>query len=662
MAKLIFTDAEVEAYLKTVPVMPVYQNNQYAVPLENLERRSFDVLHPYYLDALNTAEKMKVHADGFFPYALIRERRPNETLEVLHYRERIWVAKTKPTFSKVLNSLQKIRRSSDWVIKYDEAWDSNFNKIRPEETLEEYCEHNFPYFTSVTNWAFSFLLRKYLIDPNAVCFVYPDTTDIPETDFLQPSPTIFDSLNVLDFVDEDYAVLLNPYGATFYDGRGKQRVGKCLYIVTTQQILKYEQIDLKMNFNLTAYDHNLGELPAFKLGGTLIDQTDNYFLYESRIAGMIPELDEAVREYSDLQAAKVLHIYPERWEYTNTECTTCRGTGRCPNPAGGDDFICDRCEGSGYINAGPYSKMIITPQKNTDGTGAIPSPPAGFIEKDVEIVKLQEEGVKQHLADALAAINFEFLINVPLSQSGVSKQYDRNESNNTSHAVAEDIVSIMDKVYRYINKYRYGALYPDPEDQEAMVPTIPVPENYDLYSISDSQDELNKAKVGQTNPVILNALETDFASKRFNADTAVRDRLVLILQLDPLPNITEDEKMSRLSNKGITQESYVISSNIQEFVQRALEEDTAFADKQLKEQKAKMTEYAQVIIKAQATALAKVIPIGNPANAGLNPDGTPANGGNVPNPAAPPNATAPGPSPNLPANQNIPPGSVKSGN
>src|SRR5882672_8693213 len=439
MPKLKFTQAEVDAYLKALPYIPVYQNNVYSIPLENIEREKFTPLHPYFLECINIAENMKVHADGFFPYKLIRERRPNETLEVLHYRERIWVAKTKPTFSKVLNSLQKIRRSADWVINYSDSWDSDYAKVRPEDTLEKYCEHNYPFFGSITNWAFNFLLRKYLVDPNAVCFVNPMATDIPETDLLQPVPIVFDSLNVLDYVDEDFTVLLNPFGSTFVDGRGRQHMGKTVYIITTMQILRYDQIDVKMNFSLTSYDHNLGRLPAFKLGGTLIAQVDNYYLYESRVAGMIPELDEAVREYSDLQAAKVLHIYPERWEYTNTECPICKGTCRSPvNP----EIACNECEGRGYINSGPFSKMIITPNKNTDGTnGNIPTPPAGFIEKDIDIVKLQDEGVKQHLADALAAINFEFLINVPLSQSGISKQYDRNESNNTSHAVAEDSVA-----------------------------------------------------------------------------------------------------------------------------------------------------------------------------------------------------------------------------
>lgn len=653
MPKLVFTAAEINAYLKATPNIPVYFNHRYSIDPQNLDRRIFDPLHPYYVDSLFIAEDMKVHADGFYPYKLIDERRPHETLEVKEYRRRIWVSKTKPTFTKVLNSLQKIRRSADWVMKFSDSWNSDFPRVPQGEDLETYCTKKFPYFTSITDWAFSFLLRKYLIDPNAVCFIDPLERDIEQTALLQPIPIIFDSVNVMDFVDEDYAVLLNPYGAVFYDGHGRQHLGKSVFIITTQQVLRYDQKNLKMDFDLTEYNHGLGELPAFKLGGTLIDQTDNYFLFESRISGMIPELNEAVREYSDLQAAKVLHIYPERWEFTNTECPTCLGTGRNIE---NEKLLCHDCHGLGhYVNPGPYAKTIITPNKTTDGnSGNVPNPPIGYVAKDMEIVKLQNEGVQQHLADALAAINFEFLINVPLTQSGVAKQYDRNESNNTSHAVAEDIVGIMDKMVNLITKYRYGTLYPNQEDLEKMLPTIPVPENYDLYSISDSQDELNKAKEGKTNPAILNALEVDFASKRFNSDQDVKDLVMLILQLDPMPNITEDEKMSRLANKGITQEAYTISCNIQEFVQRAIDEDEKFTDKKLKEQKAQMSTYAQEVIKTAAAATAKLIPMNGPGSSGLGPNGQP-----LPAPPGNPRASQ---SPNNPINQNLPLPSSATGN
>jgi hypothetical protein len=557
--------------------------------------------HRFYDRSKEIADKMAVHADGKTPEKLLWERRPNEPQEVMDYRKKIFTPKTKPTFSKIFSSLQKIRRSSDWSIRYENQ--DQFSRIQEGQTLEDYCEYNYPGFTSLTNWVFTLMLRKYLIDPNAVVYVSPMSWEIDQTEYLQPIAQIFDSCQVIDFVEDDFAVLLDPTGSTFMSNNKLTR-GKRFYICTTRQILIYDQINLREQFSLsTTIDHNLGILPAFKLKGVIIDQVDNAYLYESRISGIVPELDEAIREYSDLQAAKVLHIFPERWEFTQHECTSCKGTGIRANPkyTGPDCGLeasapCGKCN-NGYVVAGPYSKILVKPVSNPslDGIAQIPNPPAGFIEKDVEIVKVMEESVDRHIYNALCAINFEFLSKAPLAQSGIAKAYDGDEMNNTSHGIAEDIVSAMDNIYQLIALYRYSVQY-RADQIEKMLPIVAVPEKFDIITSTHTQDEIKSAKESKTSPVIISELELSYASSRFNTDPAVRDRLMLILKLDPLPNISEDDKMSRLSNKGISQETYVISSNIQEFIQRAIEENKDFADMELKKQRELLAKYAKEVI------------------------------------------------------------------
>lgn len=590
--KITFSQEEIEGYFK--------------------DRK--EAKHHFYDAAVNIAKKMAVHADGVFPGDLLKERRPNEPKEVLEYREKIWVPKTKPTFSKVYSELQKIRRSSDWSIKYENQ--DQFTLITDEQNLETYCEKNFPYFDSITNWVFSLMLRKELIDPNAVVVVMPIEWEVEETDLLQPFPVIFDSAKVIDFKSNDYVVLNNPEGAIYYV-RGVPTLGKSIYVITTLEVLRYDQINAKGEFQLVVQvPHELGVLPAFSLRGILIDQAAQRFLYESRLAGMIPDLDEAVREYSDLQAAKVLHIYPERWEATNTECKACIGTGRRPNPSwteacGCDKEIeCNKCDGHGYTVAGPYSKIRVKmPTALEPGTN-FPTPPAGYVEKDVEIVRIQDEGVRQHVYDALSAINFEFLAEVPLSQSGKAKEVDMDALNNTVHSIAEDIVWCMDNLYKLIAYWRYKGVYAI-EKINDMLPSIGVPEKFNILTSAQTMEELTSSKNNKANSVIISALEIDYASKRFNNDPEVRDMVTIILKLDPLSNISEDEKMSRLSNKGITQIDYVISSNIQQFVQRAINENKKFPKLKLEEQQAVLKKYAQEIISQNAPVVTV------PVNTGL---------------------------------------------
>lgn len=521
----------------------------------------------YYIeDARKHEQELRIHADGLVPTEMLKSRRPNEPEEVMTYREQIFVAKTKPYFSKIESALNKIRRSSDWSIKYPA---DDFGKITEGDKLEDYCESKYPVFGSVTNWLFSLLLRNYLIDPNGVVLVAP--LEIVEgNNYLEPVATIFNSEDVIYFLEGDYCVLRNKIGVVGREG------WESYYIVTTQYIRRYDQINNRKQFAVAVeIPHNLEEMPAFQIGAIVIDVYGKHKLYESRISGILPEFNEALREYSDLQAAKVLHLFPERWEYTQNECTKCKGTGqrRETTPEGSCRVTCDVCEGKGYIATGPYNKMLIRPV-TADQLG-IPTPPAGFVEKDVEIIKVQEESVQNHIYHGLASINFEFIASTPLNQSGTAKEVDRDDLNTTVHAIAEDLVRVMDLCYYFYARYRYSELY-TLEEIKMMLPKIAVPEKFDILSTKYYIEELTASKNNKLNPAIINAMEVTYATKAFNNDLEIAEHVQLILKLDPLSGISEDDKMSRLSNRGITELDYIVSSNINKFVNIAIEDNTNF--------------------------------------------------------------------------------------
>lgn len=583
--------------------------------------------HCFYKPSCELAKKMLVHFDGVYPCELIDERRPNEPLEVKDYRKKIFVPKTKPYANKIASSLQKIRRSSDWSIRYE----GDYPKIPEGEKLQDYCEVYYPQFTSITNWVFGVLLKKYLTDPNAVVFCYPKEIGIEENRYLTPILQVIDSCHVRKYVYQDYAVMANPIGCVYQTAKGSFP-GKSFYVVTTQKITRYDQTDGRGTMTpVVDYEHGLEELPVYKIGAVIAETKGDECLYESRISGIVPEFDEALREYSDLQAAKVMHMYPERWEFTQNECLTCKGTGKRRNPQWyegcGADVLCDLpCDNkscyNGYVVAGPYSKMMIRPTNSIEGQQPIPNPPAGFIEKDVEIIKVQGASVDEHIENGLASINFEFIATTPLNQSGTAKEVDKDELNNTVHAVAEDLVRNMDWAYYMIARYRYGLIYSQ-DDIEAMVPRVAVPEKYDILSSTHLEEQFTRLKTAKANPAILNAVEIELANKAFNNDPTVRDHVDLVLSLDPLANITEDDKMSRLSNKGITKLTYVISSNINEFVQRAIEENNGFPDMEPVKQKEIIAGYAETQIEEEDADLKvdmeeEIDPLtGQPVNANL---------------------------------------------
>lgn len=561
--------------------------------------------HYYAAQSRTMEQDMRVHADGIFPKKLINERRPNEPDTVLSYRKSIFVPKTKPYFAKIENTLQKIRRSTDWAIRYPEV---SFDKVVEGEKMQDYAEIKYPVFGSVTNWAFSLLLRNYLIDANGIVVVAPLELPTEENKYLEPRATIFNSTDVIDYAEDDFAVLRNRTGAVYYRD-GTPQLGESYYIITTVGIYRYDQINGRKQFAVTfEYLHGMNELPAFRMGGIVVDVYGNHSLYESRISGILPEFNEALREYSDLQAAKVLHLYPERWEYTNNECKSCKGTGerRDVIDGVGCNVTCNTCQGHGYIASGPYSKMLIKPAaENMGNSSKIPTPPAGFVEKDVEIIKVQEQGVQDHIFNALSAINFEFIAASPLNQSGKAKEVDKDELNTTVHAIAEDIVRICDHVYYLTALYRYSTQYSRDQIVE-MLPLISVPEKFDILDASYYDKQLTAAIKNKLNPAIINAMEIAYTIKAFNNDPKLAELVGLVLKLDPLAGISEDDKMSRLSNNGITQLDYIVSSNINKFVNDAIEADQKFIEMDFPKQKLKIYAMAQVQLDAQAALIADI--------------------------------------------------------
>ena len=173
----------------------------------------------------------------------------------------------------------------------------------------------------------------------------------------------------------------------------------------------------------------------------------------------------------------------------------------------------------------------------------------------------------------------------PLNQSGTAKEVDKDELNNTVHAIAEDLVRIMDNVYYLIALYRYSIQYTKDEIYE-MLPMISVPEKFDILSTKYFDEQLTSAIKNKLNPAILNAMEVSYATKAFNNDLKVAAHVGLILKLDPLSGITEDDKMSRLSNGGITKTDYIISSNINKFVDMAVEANKDFIELDIVQQRA----------------------------------------------------------------------------
>jgi hypothetical protein len=550
---------------------------------------------PNYVLTIELAGRLSAHAEGIMPDRLINERRPSESEKIKDYRRKIYVPITKNPINKVITSLFKIRRSTDWNIAYSKDTPA----ILGDNTLENYCELNYPSFTSITNWVFSELLKCYLLDANGVYACVP--LDLPETasEYVSPVAYFFPSKQVYAYEAGEYAVLQSPEISRYASPQGRNVYldGQVFYILTKDETVKYEQNSKSAGgFSVTVnYRHGLGYLPCDKVGGLFKSWTNGEIVYESRIDVMTPNLDEAAREYSDLQAEVVQHIHSEKYLYATEECPVCRGSGVGKGPDG-LPCECPTCKGIGRVTGtSPYGEHVISLQRKLENY-QIPEVPIGYVHKDTEIVKVQAARIRDHLYSALAAVNMEFLSEVPLSESGVAKEVDRDELNNFVHSIAEDVVRIMDNIYKWICDLRYSVAVPDVVRRSEMLPVINVPEQYDLLSSSHIMNEIAAMRAANANPLTVAALEIDFVRKKFNANPEAANRLSAVLELDPLAGMSADDKMSYAAEKVIRRIDYVVSANIVRFVNMAVEEHKDFFSKSYTDRMAILETYAQKII------------------------------------------------------------------
>lgn len=559
--------------------------------------------YPNKKDCMDLAHALSVHANGEMPDDKIMSRRPSETEEIKNYRKTIYVPKTKQAISKVIHSLEKIRRAQDWSIKYDP--ESVPKNIAESETLKQYCESNYPGFTSITNWAFAELLKRSLIDANGIVAVILEKLPKDKSEYCKPVARFFGCEQIVDFVangdEDDYVVLKSKDTTTYWvtTQNGKSRRlntnGAIYYILTPTEFVKYEQSGANSYDVKNVYKHNCGRLPAWKVGGIFKARKNNDTIYESRLAGMVPDLDEAAREYSDLQAEIVQHIHSEKYAYTTTDCPKCKGTGHVQNEHG--KYVdCPDCNGTGKVlNTSPYGIHLI--DAGRAGENQVPAPPIGYIQKDTAIANLQDQRVRNHIKDALAAVNMEFLAETPIDQSGIAKAYDANELNNFVNSVAEDLVRNIDNVYWFINEYRYRVIFPNDENRRKMLPAINVPTKFDIANTTILMQELKAAREAEADPETLRVLETNYAKMQFNTTPDVADRLETIFDLDPLFGIKEENKMTMLQNGGITETAYIISCNIHAFVRRAIFENKEFCSKSYDEKMKVLEGFAEEVAK-----------------------------------------------------------------
>lgn len=497
----------------------------------------------------------QIYSDNEYPKELIDKQRPNEQLEVKAYRKEIYQPVFSEVFDRVLNALGKIFRSDGFFLKYPNQAD--FTKIADSEKLDVYLTNHFTHSKSLMNWCAQVAMKQYIIDANGVCIIWANETE-DATEYKKPLPYIVNVDRILYYF-EGHSIIYNGEERNEYYSLdafswSKWKQNKSGKIVLEEQIV-----------------HGLGIMPAFTLGGIVESEEKLGREYESRFKAMLPWLNVATIEFSDLQAEITMHMHSKEWAYQDAQCPDCRGTGYGLNKQN-EKVPCTntKCKG-GYVGHSPYDIIRVRPAQTMMGETSAPIPPGGYIQKQTEIARLQAERIDAHRYRALSAVNMQFLEQAPLNQSGVAKAYDRDETNNTFYGVATDLAQIMEKTAYFVAKWRYNLIYDD-TTIKSMCPICVVPNTFDIVGAQYLLDEVKQSKESNLNDSVVAQIEIEYIRKRFPNNVKMQNELIDSYSLDPMSGLTEDEKALLISNKGATKQDYIISTYISDFINRAYSE------------------------------------------------------------------------------------------
>ncbi len=516
------------------------------------------IRHPHYES--EEYEQFKVYSDDDYPHKLIDENRPNEHDIVKEYRKKTYQPVFSEVFDRVLNSLNKIQRADGFMLKYPDQ--SEFSKISQDEKLDIYLTKHFTASKSLYNWTFQVGLKQNVIDVNGVVIVWNDEV-VSETEYTKPTPYIINSDRIIYSCEGKSVVYKDNHDKNVYYSIDKESWNKYKRDYRSNKWILVEQ-----SF------HNLGIFPGFTIGGIVEEEEELGREYQSVFRAMLPWLNVATIEFSDLRAEITQHIHSTVWIYQDQQCPTCNGNGWLMRENERVPCTNSKCSG-GQIPTSPYETLRVRPAKTTMGEVPAPTPPMGYVQKQPEIAELQDKRINEMRYRALAAVNMQFLETPPANQSGVAKAYDRDETNNTFYAVAVNLGLMMENIAFLVAKWRYGSLYSD-ADLRRMCPICIVPNTFDVMGSETIVQEIKNAKDSTLNDAVLSEMELEFIKKRFPNDIQMQNKLRTAFELDPASGKTDEQKALLVSSRLMSKLDAIISTYIFDFVDRALAENKDF--------------------------------------------------------------------------------------
>ena len=480
--------------------------------------------------AVDIQNQVSVHCKARqFPNDLMKAKAPNETTQELQYRKDIFEPITRPYWDRALGAVNRI-----WA-------EQNYSVTWHDPDVQQYFTQQYPVYASVLTY-FKTIVTPYKInDPNAVLMI--DVGEIPVTEDEDTGETIVDQSkelsplckiyaadNVLYFDRDEYVLVLGEDSSRVLGRADKlEDTGLVFYLLTNTTLYRIYQYGKKTDylFKITElYEHNLGYLPARRLGGKQVSESQqDDIIYESYFMPAVPNLNKALKLDSTLDISINKMAYPIR-SYYEAPCTNpnCKN-GQVPvyDPANIDAMQdmptaavlrdCPVCSGRGStIGFSPLRDYVHTPRAGFNNEQPIPFPGFAYISPDPTILQFNQQKITEDIERAFMFLNIDVSVDsagAAHTKTATQSKIDREELFSFLLIISEELFSLLQFSINTMLQLRY------PNSNKSAV-TICQPMTFDIRSLDELTTEIQNAQSNNAPDAVIRELLKEYVVLRFS--------------------------------------------------------------------------------------------------------------------------------------------------
>jgi hypothetical protein len=479
-----------------------------------------------YVEAVDMWDDVKIHSRGLmFPDKLFGKKAPNEDDLMYEYRRSIYEAITKPDYRKGCNNYNRVFNPQNYAI---EGWGNDENEFK-NYSAKDYFLNNFPYDDSIIAYFRSFVKSAKLEDPNGVIALWIENYEAPDTELRETTGKIYNCDQVIKF-DKDFALLMSDEKSVVKYYNKDAQIGFVFYIYDDTYIYRAMQVGnfSDYEFEIDIYfQHNLGYIPVAKLKGIEIETG----IYQSHIFDAIPPLNDILFDNSTLQASKISHAYPIKWEVGD----------ECDNPACVSGFVreyddeqhersvkCSMCGGTGKSGHNPLGVYTIKRGKGIEDETPVPTPPLGFVSMDSSILEFLRSEIDRNTSKSFSFLGVDIsMTNAKGTDTALGKIIDREDLFSALLDFSNEIWDLLEFTIDFCGKVRYGV-------NTFVMPTIKKPTNFTIRTEQDITDEYAEANKNNLPDAIKSSMLNQYQNVRFGSDGQLKMILTLKQLIDRL--------------------------------------------------------------------------------------------------------------------------------